>query len=69
MVMRVLPPMLGADKALAALKRHWHVRQAACLEAWRLLAAPPVRDGGAQMLLRGGFTFSQPNLAQVLSTG
>ena len=30
-----LQKMLGADKALSVLKRHWHVRQAASLQRWR----------------------------------
>ena len=36
-----LQKMLGADKALSVLKRHWHVRQAASLQRWQQC----VRDG------------------------
>ena len=30
-----LQKMLGADKALSVLKRHWHVRQAGSLQRWQ----------------------------------
>ena len=30
-----LQKMLGADKALSVLKRHWHVCQAASLQRWQ----------------------------------
>lgn len=49
----VLQKMLGADKALSVLRRHWHLRQAASLDLWRHLAAATAQSRHAELAHHG----------------
>ena len=49
----VLQKMLGADKALSVLRRHWHLRQAASLDMWRHLTADTSQSRQAELAHHG----------------